>query len=304
MPRWLPQLATVLSVLGGVALFVVFARSIDLRATWAAIARANLALLLLATLANALATALRAWRWQFLLEPKVSLARLVRYTFAAYAANNVLPARAGEALAAWEVARREQLPFSKSAASLLLGHLMDAVSLLPLVAPLPFVLALPLWVKRLLVGVILVAVVGLVIAVWFAGLRSPRAILGSFVTSLLAWVLEVVVVLAVLRAVGIEISWWAGPLLMLIVNLLIALPSAPASVGAHEAGSMAALQILAVSGPAALSFALAFHAVQIISVMVPGVPFLQRIVAERVKAKAAPGTYGPVFRRPSGIRAP
>ena len=300
MPRWLQQVATVLSVAGGVALFIVFARSIDLRATWTAIAQANLALILVATLANALATALRAWRWQFLLPVRVSLANLLRYTFAAYAANNVLPARAGEALAAWEVARREGLSFAQSAASLLLGHLVDAVTLLPFVVPLPFVLALPLWVKRLLVGVVIVAVVGLVLSVWLAGLRSVR----SFVVSLVAWALEVVVVLAVLRAVGIEVSWWAGPLVMLVVNLLIALPSAPASVGAHEAGSMAALAILGVAGPAALSFALALHAVQIVSVMVPGVPLLQRIIAERVKAKGAPGTYGPAFHRPSEIRAP
>src|SRR5215510_10329114 len=103
MPRWLQRVATVLSALAGIALFVLLARSIDLRATWSALVHAHLGLIALGIAANAVATGLRGWRWQLLLHPvrPLPILRLVRYTFAAYAANNVLPARAGEALLAY-----------------------------------------------------------------------------------------------------------------------------------------------------------------------------------------------------------
>jgi uncharacterized membrane protein YbhN (UPF0104 family) len=292
----LRRLLVVAGAAGGIALFVVFARSIDLRATARVLGHADLALVGLAVVANALATALRGWRWQLLLEPVLPLARLVRYTFAAHAANNVLPARAGEAMLAWEVSRREQIPLATVGASVVLTHVLDAVSLLPFVLPLPFLLALPPWVKQLVAIVVTLALAGTLAAAWAArrsgrigetvrALRSRRRAAASLFASVLAWALEIAVALAAARAVGISLPPAAGCVLLMVVNLAIALPSAPASVGAHEAGSIAALAVLGVQGPEALSFALVFHAVQIVSVMLPGLPILLSIISERSRVQ-------------------
>jgi uncharacterized protein (TIRG00374 family) len=81
--------------------------------------------------------ALRARRWQTILEPvagKLSFGPLWRATAVGMMVNNVVPARAGEIARAYALTREVPVPFATSLASLAVDRLFDAIVLLLLAA--------------------------------------------------------------------------------------------------------------------------------------------------------------------------
>jgi uncharacterized protein (TIRG00374 family) len=81
--------------------------------------------------------ALRARRWQTILEPvvgKLPFGPLWRATAVGMMVNNVVPARAGEIARAYALSKEAQVPFATSLASLAVDRLFDAIVLLLLAA--------------------------------------------------------------------------------------------------------------------------------------------------------------------------
>jgi len=81
--------------------------------------------------------ALRARRWQTILEPvagKLPLGALWRSTAIGMMVNNIVPARAGEIARAYALTRESPVPFATSLASLAVDRLFDAIVLLLLAA--------------------------------------------------------------------------------------------------------------------------------------------------------------------------
>jgi uncharacterized membrane protein YbhN (UPF0104 family) len=102
-----------LSLLGvlisAAAIFLVL-RSVDVRGTLATMVHAWLVLLAAALPLIAIGIALRSWRWQRLLpaDPRrVPVLRIVPVLLIVYLGNAVLPARLGEPIRAYLLARRE-----------------------------------------------------------------------------------------------------------------------------------------------------------------------------------------------------
>jgi uncharacterized protein (TIRG00374 family) len=94
-------------------------------------------LLALATFCATAIFALRARRWQTILEPvagTLSFGPLWRATAIGMMVNNVVPARAGEIARAYALTREEGVPFPTSLASLAVDRLFDAIVLLLLAA--------------------------------------------------------------------------------------------------------------------------------------------------------------------------
>src|SRR5665213_344974 len=82
------------------ALVALFLHNVDLRGVVREIARARPQWLALSLLAVCLNLVIRARRWQFLLEPlgHTTFADAFRATAVGFAANTILPARAGEVI--------------------------------------------------------------------------------------------------------------------------------------------------------------------------------------------------------------
>src|SRR5688500_11413184 len=78
----------------------------------------------------------RAERWQYLLEPLGHTRFWVafRTTIIGFAATFVLPARAGEVLRPYLLARKERLPATAAFATIILERLLDLVTVLGLFA--------------------------------------------------------------------------------------------------------------------------------------------------------------------------
>ena len=115
-----------------VGLLAFFLRGVDPRAVWAEARHANALLLATAILVVLVTYGLRAFRWQYLLAP-IGPTRFVtafQTTVIGFAASFLLPARAGEVLRPYLLARREQLPPTAAFATIILERLLDLITVL------------------------------------------------------------------------------------------------------------------------------------------------------------------------------
>jgi uncharacterized protein (TIRG00374 family) len=80
--------------------------------------------------------AIRAWRWQYLLEPlgAISFANAFRATAVGFAATSILPARAGEVIRPYFLARHERLSATSAFATVILERVLDMLTVLGLLA--------------------------------------------------------------------------------------------------------------------------------------------------------------------------
>jgi uncharacterized membrane protein YbhN (UPF0104 family) len=308
-----------------------FVRAMDLAALGRAFTSAKLWPIVLAAGLNFACLWAKAVCWHLMLAPRhqVSILRLFRLTIATFAASAIAPARAGEVLRVWSLKRRDGVPVADTAAVAVAEKLLDGISMLILVAPVPWLLpGLPSWVATAIAicaGVAIVLFIGLFIAVGRLGkldddagpptlirrfltglhvLRSPRRLTGTLGVLLAIWITDLVQVMLVLHAVGIDQPIAAGLLTLFTLNLTIAVPSTPGQVGALEVGALAALAVLHVPHEAALAFALLYHAMQIIPLLAAGLIFELPLVLGRDGEPAAAPEPPQRLQRSSSSRRP
>ncbi len=117
-------------------LIIFFLRNADLARVWEEMRRARLDLLALAVALTMLTYVVRAERWQYLLEPlgKTRFSVAFRTTVIGFAASAVLPARAGELLRPYLLARQEGLPVTATFATIVVERILDVITVLLLLA--------------------------------------------------------------------------------------------------------------------------------------------------------------------------
>jgi uncharacterized protein (TIRG00374 family) len=113
-----------------------FLRNADMSVVWSEVRRASPLYLFLATATTGLMYVLRALRWQYLLAPigPTHFANAFRMTVIGFAASFLLPARAGEVIRPYLLARREGLNATAAFATIILERLLDLVTVLMLFA--------------------------------------------------------------------------------------------------------------------------------------------------------------------------
>ena len=126
------RLRTALVVALTIGLLVFFLGGVDLPGVWTATRGADARLLLLAVGITMMSYALRAFRWQYLLAAigPTHFATAFRTTVIGFAASFLLPARPGEVLRPYLLARREGLPATAAFATVILERLLDLVVVL------------------------------------------------------------------------------------------------------------------------------------------------------------------------------
>ncbi|MBM4410493.1 MAG: flippase-like domain-containing protein [Chloroflexi bacterium] len=257
----------------------------------------------------------RAARWAVILRP----VRAVRTTDAAsllvigYAANNVLPARAGEVVRSVLFQRRHGGSALTALATIVVERVFDGAVLavflaaviadgttsgplraLALVAGAGFtgllvgLAALSAWprgVWRLIDRVLRIAPGRLharldALAAKFLdglvlvrGLRTWTLVLALTATS---WALEAACYWAVGEAFGMGLSAWAYLGICAAANLAIAAPSTSGGIGPYEFFAREVAVALGVAGALATAYALVLHAVVLVPVALAGVVLLWR----------------------------
>ena len=131
-----PRVRNALIFLLTLGLLGVFLRSVDLSDVWAETRRASPLPLVLAVVFTGVTYAIRALRWQYLLAPigKTHFGPAFRATVIGFAATFLLPARAGEVIRPYLLARREGLNATAAFATIILERLLDLVVVLMLFA--------------------------------------------------------------------------------------------------------------------------------------------------------------------------
>ena len=177
------RVRTVLIVLLTFGLLWFFFRNADMPRVWAEMRRARPMLLVGAVLITGVTYVLRSLRWQYLLAPigHVRFSTAFRTTVIGFAATFLLPARAGEVIRPYLLARQEGLPGSAAFATIILERLLDLVTVVSLFAF--FVLtadpastaAAPAAMERVKVGGLIAAAAGaFALAVAFVAAGHPE----------------------------------------------------------------------------------------------------------------------------------
>jgi uncharacterized protein (TIRG00374 family) len=119
-----------------VALVALFLHNVDLWRVLADIAHARPEWLALSLATMVLNLAIRAWRWQYLLEPlgQTTFGSAFRATAVGFAASSVLPARAGEVIRPYFLARQEHMSATGAFATVVLERVLDMFTVLLLLA--------------------------------------------------------------------------------------------------------------------------------------------------------------------------
>lgn len=117
-------------------LLAVAFHDFEFRTAWHAMLAARVGLLILATLVTLQTYLLRAQRWRIILAPigPASFRHAFRTTVIGFAANFLLPARVGEVLRPYLLARREHLDPAAAFATIIVERLLDLCTVLMLFA--------------------------------------------------------------------------------------------------------------------------------------------------------------------------
>ncbi len=248
------------------------------------------------------ATLVRAERWHQILEHTgVRTKRVDCYalTTVGYMGNNVLPARAGEALRVVLLAPRCEASKRTLISSIVAERLLDVVALLVIfVATVYGVLStaevLPTDRPVLVTGIGILLVLAAAVAIWvlrahhvFERIRdwlrpladAPRALLAPWGLVLLAvtfllWTIEASVYWSVARAIDMDISVSGALYLVALTNFVAALPAAPGSLGTFDAAVLWGADKLGAAGSVALSYVLLVRFVLYVPITIVGLVVL------------------------------
>ncbi len=135
------HLRTLVVLALAVLLLALFLQNVDLRGVVGEIVRARPYWLLLSLATMIVNLAIRSWRWQYLLEPlgATSFGNAFRATAVGFAASSVLPARAGELIRPYFLARRAQMSATGAFATIVVERLLDTLTVLLLLASYVFI---------------------------------------------------------------------------------------------------------------------------------------------------------------------
>ena len=254
-----------------------------------------------AALLYTLATVVRAERWRSILgliDVRAKRSDCYALTTVGYMGNNVLPARAGEALRVVLLDARTQAGKRSLLGTIVAERLLDAIALGAIfVVTVYGVLegdVLPTDRPLLIAGTGFVVLV--LAAVVFSVLRrrgmlqrlrdfarplagAPRALmsrtgLGLLVVTFGLWALEGGVYLTVARAVELDISTSGAFYLVALTNFVAALPAAPGSIGTFDAAVAFGAKALGGHGAVVVSYLLLLRFILYVPITVVGLAVL------------------------------
>jgi glycosyltransferase 2 family protein len=227
-------------------------------------------------------------RWELLLRAfrKVRVIRSVRAVFVGLFANVLLPLRPGELLRTYLLSKTEDIPFGNVLGSVGVERLIDLVMVTAGLGVASLFVTLPHRFKTaadwlggaalLLVALLLTVVVYLEMTLGQDPAKHPgrRRISGRFMaalsglhamgtapsfyiavlTSTLMPTLQVLGLWAVMRAYGLPLSLLAALVVLLVINLGVSLPNAPANIGSYQFFCVLGLSIFGVEKTTAFGF--------------------------------------------------
>jgi hypothetical protein len=295
-------------VLSAVAV-VVLLRQVSARDLAQNIRRADPAWFLAACALTVLSYWIRAVRWGEILSPeaRVRQGKLFATTMVGFLAINTLPARLGELVRAYALARSERIRTGTVLGSVVIERIFDLAALAVFWAMSLFFAPYPPWFRwsgYLTIGLSVATGVALwllhaghydtssigsrlasmapewlkrpiegPVASFAAGLRvlgNPTTMAVAGVLTLATWIVTGSVFLAVGQSMKLPLPLWSPLLLSFIVCVAIMVPSSPGFIGVLEGSCVVGLSLVGVEASRALAYGVVYHLTQILPLIVLG----------------------------------
>jgi uncharacterized protein (TIRG00374 family) len=263
----------------------------------------------------AVSVLVKALRWRLLFPPatRPPLGATTRSLLVGYFFNNILPARAGEAVRVVALHREAGTSRAEALATAVSERVYDILALLVLLfASVPFLPEVT-WLRS--AGILALVLVAGTVATFvvfarfgdrplrfllrplvflprvdseradyaarsitrgLAGFQAPALAARAFAVTLASWLCLAVSFWLVLLSFDLEAGFGAALLVVITTNLAMIIPSSAAAVGVFEAAVLVALRAYGVDDSSALAYAVVLHAVNFFPYVIAGLFLLQR----------------------------
>ncbi len=291
-----------------VGAIAVVLRSVDLGRTAEALSHTRLLWLAPCFVLVAVGIALRAMRWQRLLpttDRTVPIRRITPILLIGYLGNTVLPARLGEPIRAYLLARREGLSSFEVFGTALLERILDVAVLAVMAFAASWAIGAVPWVVQLTgvaagIGLLIVTLLTLVgigpairivdrlagdlrlvaagsiltrldrFARGFGGRSQRLPVAEAAAVSIPIWLVDASICWLAAQSIGANLGAAAALLVVAVGALGTSIPSAPGYIGTYELAASAAARAVGLGAPEALSLAIVIHAITLLPVAVAG----------------------------------
>ena len=256
---------------------------------------------------------LRSYRWGVMLQPmeKIDQLSLFSVTSVGFLAIASIPARIGELARPYLISKRSSIKMSSALGTILVERIFDSFTVLAIAIIILFFTDLPPWMIKSSIIFFLLALVMFCFIIFLilrrdAALKLINGILSKlpgkfahkidelihdfidgfqiitniklflylFFLSALIWLVDVLAIYMLLESFGFGLPIMASFVLMIILIVGIAIPTAPGYIGNWHFACVLALSLFGLAKAEALSFALVYHFLSMIIVVVLGVAFL------------------------------
>jgi uncharacterized protein (TIRG00374 family) len=256
---------------------------------------------------------LRSYRWGLILNPLVKIDQLSLFsvTSVGFLAIVAIPARLGELARPYLITKKSDLKMSSALGTIIVERVLDSLTVLFIAAFVLFFMPLPTWLVRasilfLLTTLALFTVMVLMILKQEVSLRilaklskklpsrlaeilnrlvrhflqgfrimvNPALLASVTGLSILIWLIDVLVIYFFFLAFGFQLPVIAAFVLMIILLIGIAVPTAPGFIGNWHYSCILGLSLFGIPRTDALTFAIIYHALSIGIVVILGLAFL------------------------------
>jgi len=256
---------------------------------------------------------LRSIRWGLILRPigKVDQLSLFSVTSVGFLAIIAIPARLGELARPYLITKKSCIPMSSALGTIFVERVLDSLTVLIIAVLTLFFTPLPPWLVRsstlfLLATLALSAVMILMVVRRTATLRvlapligrlparyagvvnrlidhfiegfrimvDPALLLSVTILSIVIWLVDVLAIYLLFLAFSLHLPVAAAFVLMIILIIGIAIPTAPGFIGNWHYFCILGLSLFGIPKTDALTFAIIYHALSIGIVILLGFIFL------------------------------
>jgi len=297
----------------GIVLIYFSVRGIDFNETLLHLKKIHLGYAALSLFFIVIMQALRSYRWGVILQPMAKIDQLTLFavTSVGFLAISAIPARIGELARPYLISKKSPIKMSSAFGTVVVERVLDSLSVLTITISVLLLQDLPSWMIKS--GILFFAITMLIIAfiielVWqretavkiidrmlrllpdklaqkgmsvihhfidgFQVITDVKRLLYLLFLSAAVWIVDAAVIYSMFLAFSFDLPIVAAFVIMVILIAGIAIPTAPGFIGNWHYACILGLGLFGIAKPEAFSFALVYHFLSMLVVIVLGVSFL------------------------------
>jgi len=242
---------------------------------------------------NFLVIGIKSFRWQVILSSikKISFSLIFRILTISFMANNILPARLGEAVRIYIFGKDASVSKITTTATVITDKIVETISFLLLAGILCIITDVPKWMHSGLIITLFLTLFVYIVTIIYSyrrienkylkkfqdgikSLFSIKIFLSTIGISLVSWFFQGFLIYMTQLAFNVTTPIWGIILVLLVINLAIAIPSTPSHIGTFEFAAILAYAFLGIDKSVGLLIGLTYHLLQIIPVTLAGLIIL------------------------------